>query len=244
MTRLSKRATARKADPCAGLRALYSSPEWALCTQVRTSTGAVDVLRTADAIAVRLWGDGWCIHGFEAKTSRADWLRELRRPEKSGPLKLFCSAWYLVVPAPWKHVVLSLTELPDRWGLIEVGTGAPHVVLKATERAAEEPSPGFVRALLRAATRADEVAPDVDDAPRVLITRPGLSRQHVGLACGHVAPRPLAKVMPRTVPCHGCADGRAADRAFIEAALEEASEEDLRDYGALIGRRMPGLRAA
>jgi hypothetical protein len=235
MNRLSGRAPARKGDPCSGLHHLYPPPEWALFTEVRSSTGDVDVLRTADAIAVRMWGGGWHLVGFEAKTSRTDWLRELRRPEKSGPLKLFCSAWYLVVPAPWKHVVLGPTELPDRWGLIEVGTGGASVVAAAAEREAEQPTPGLLRALLRASTRPRESLEDA--APRVLITRPRLSREHVGLACGHVAPRPLAKVLPRAVPCHGCQDGRASDRAFIEAALEDATVEDLRDYASIIGRR-------
>src|SRR5262245_46365236 len=109
MTRLSRRPEGRKADPCLGLGRLYPAPEWALCTQVRSATGAVEVLTVADAIAVRMWGASWCLHGFEGKVSRADWLKERARPEKTGPLKLFCAAWYLVTPAPWKHVVLSLS---------------------------------------------------------------------------------------------------------------------------------------
>jgi hypothetical protein len=236
MTGLSRRADARKLDPCAGLRRLYSAPEWSLFTQVRTSTGDVEVLRTADAIAVRMWGEGWHLHGFEAKTSRADWLRELRRPDKSGPLKLFCSAWYLVTPAPWKHVVLALSELPDRWGLIEVGTGAPSVVVKAAERQAEEPTAGFVRALLRASSRKDE---PLEDAPRSVITRPHLSRSHVGLACGHVAPRPGSKTPPLRLPCQACAEGRPADREVVEAVLDEANDDELRALAARIEARLP-----
>lgn len=245
MPRLSVRAPARKAPPRApsflsSLRSLYAAPEWALFTEVRSSTGSTEILRTADAIAVHLWGgDRWRLHGFEAKASRADWLRELKHPEKSGPLKLFCAAWYLVVAAPWKNIVLHLRELPDRWGLIEVGTGGASIITAALERDAEEPTPGFLRALLRAADRGAEdlTGEDVYDVPRVLITRPALSRQHVGLACGHVAPRPLSKIMPRSAPCFGCKDGRASDRAYLEAALEEATEEDLRDYAEMIDRR-------
>jgi hypothetical protein len=237
MTRLSRRADARKLDPCPGLRRLYSAPEWSLHTQVRTSTGDVEVLRTADAIAVRMWGDGWHLHGFEAKVSRADWLHELRRPEKAGPLKLFCSSWWLVVPAPWKHVVLALSELPDRWGLIEVGTGAPCVVVKAAERQAEEPTPGFLRALLRASSREDDALEE--DAPRVLVNRPHLSRSHVGLACGHVAPRPGDKVLPRALPCWACAEGLPSDREMVEAAIDDASEDELRALAARIEARLP-----
>src|SRR4051794_27338452 len=120
MAKLSPRPTSGNLR---SLHRLYAAPEWALLTEVRNATGVHEVLRVADAIAVQLWGGTWRVHGFELKTSRADWLRELRHPEKCGPLKAFCSAWYLVTPAPWKRVVMSLTELPDRWGLIEIGTG-------------------------------------------------------------------------------------------------------------------------
>lgn len=241
MSRLPVRAEARNLG---ALRRLYTAPEWALLTQVRNDTGVCETLRIADAVAVRLWPGDWRIHGFELKVSRRDWMHELKHPEKSGPLKMFCSAWYLVTPAPWKRVLLSTRELPDRWGLIELGTGAPHIVVAAPERQAEAPEPGFIRSLLRSADR--DVDEEPDDAPRVLITRLALSRTHVGLACGHVALRPLAKakVMPRSLPCHACKDGRASDRAFIEAALEDASLEDLAAYADLIERRAPRRAAA
>jgi hypothetical protein len=89
------------------------------------------------------------------KLTRKDFLSELEQPEKSGPLHLFCSSWWLVVPAPWKDVLLCLGELPVGWGLLEVGTGEPRVVVGRPERAdAEEPTPGFLKALLRSASTA------------------------------------------------------------------------------------------
>lgn len=225
----------------AGLRQLYPAPGWALFTEVRSATGTCDVLRYADAVAVDLWprGPGWRLFGFEVKVSRADWLRERKRPEKSAPIKLFCAAWYLVTPAPWKNVVINLHELPERWGLIEIGTGRANIVRLAEERDAEEPTPGFVRALLRAAAHDDAAAAEGDDdqAPLVEINRPRLSRSHVGLLCGHVAPRPLAKTQPRRLPCFGCAEGRPTDRQLIEAAIDEASNEDLRALAARIEAR-------
>lgn len=256
MARLPTRAPARKSGasaPAFSLRSaldpLYPAPEWGVFTDVRSSTGVPDVLRIADAIAVQLLpSSGWRIHGFEVKRSRSDWLRELRTPEQSGPLKLFCACWYLVVPAPWKRVLLGVSELPDLWGLIEIGTGGATVVAAATERRAraEEPTSGFVLALLRAAAQGggDVAGEDLaHDAPHVVVTRPRLSRDQVGLACGHVAVKPLSKIMPRTLPCFSCKDGRASDRAFIEAAIEEATDEDLADYAHIIERRR-SLRAA
>lgn len=101
------------------LSGLSSAPEWTLLTQVRSHAAPYEVLRIADAIAVRTTGAPEApieIHGFEAKRSRSDWLRELSTPEKSGPF---------VVPAPWKRVVLALSELPDGWGLEHEPEGSP-----------------------------------------------------------------------------------------------------------------------
>lgn len=58
------------------------------------------------------------------------------------------------------------------------------------------------------------------------VTRPHLSRTHLGLACGHVAPRPLTKVQPVRVPCSSCAAGRPAGKDVVEAMLREASGEE------------------
>src|SRR5262249_40121644 len=143
---------------------LYAAPDWLLLDEVRSTGPALDVLRQADAIGVELSTapHRWRIHGFEVKTSRADFLREMRRPEKSGPLKLFCSSWWLVVPCPWKKILLSTSlELPDGWGLLEVGTGEPVRVVEPREREAEAPTPTFMRALFRATMRQGDVADDV-----------------------------------------------------------------------------------
>src|SRR5262245_27191729 len=70
---------------------LYRQEDWGLFTELRsTAESDWDVLRRADAIAVhrREPHDGWLLHGFEVKCSRADFRRELRHPEKSGPLQI------------------------------------------------------------------------------------------------------------------------------------------------------------
>ena len=206
LRRLPRRGQARARSLTAKLRdTLYKAPEWALFDEIRSRTGSTasmdDVLRVADAIAVWTWGPchTWRIHGFETKLTRKDWLRELEQPEKCGPFKLFCSAWWLVVPVPWKHVVLSTSELPDGWGLLEIGAGAPHVVVEAREREAEEPSSPFLHALLRGASNAQH-REQLGGAPLVSISRI-LSRQHVSLQCGHALVHPpIAKGRPEPVP--------------------------------------------
>lgn len=220
------------------VRAIYTCG-WAMFTEVRNTTGTShDVLRYADAIAVDLWPsspEGWRIHGFEVKRTRKDWRNELKNPAKSAPIKLFCAAWYVVVPAPWTNILLSLSNIPDRWGLIEVGTGGAEIILQAGERQAEPPTAGFVRSLLRAASKGAVEAPPGNDAPLVPVTRPYLSKRRVGLACGHAAPC-LAKVRPERLRCEACVV-RAPTDAEIEAAIAEATLEDLDRLAALIADR-------
>src|SRR5262249_23190049 len=85
MNRLSAPVGPRKcaAANLLSRRRLYPGPSWAFLTEVRNRVGpaADDALRVADAVAVNLWDGWWWMHGFELKTSRADWRRELRHPE-------------------------------------------------------------------------------------------------------------------------------------------------------------------
>jgi len=223
------------------LRHLYPSPEWGTFSEVRSGTGTrVESVRYADALAVNLLAPSWEIHGFEFKESRADFLREIARPGKSAPIAAWCCAWSLVVRAPWKRTVLAFSELPEGWGLIEIGTGRPSIVMPAAPREPADPPHTFVASLLRSASRLAE--DDTAGAPLSAITRPHLSRHHVGLACGHVAARPLAKVIPLRLPCFGCAEGRPADREVLEAAIDEASPELLEALATKIDARRPALR--
>lgn len=102
-------------------------------------------------------------------------------------------------------------------------------------RRAEEPTPGLLKSLIRAAIRP---ANDVEHlgAPRSVINRPYLAKGHVGLVCNHVATRPGDKVLPRTVPCWSCADGRPADLEVARAVIEELPTEEREKFIAQIAR--------
>lgn len=53
---------------------------WVVAEHVRSRAG-FDSRRTCDFIAADLWpSHRLALHGHEIKTSRADWLRELREP--------------------------------------------------------------------------------------------------------------------------------------------------------------------
>lgn len=55
---------------------------------------------------------------YEVKTSRADYLNELKRPLKRRIGMRYSNEFYFVVPA----AMLSIAEVPPECGLIEVGT--------------------------------------------------------------------------------------------------------------------------
>ena len=66
---------------------------------------------------------------------------------------------------------------------------------------------------------------------------PYLAKGRVGLACGHVASC-LAKQRPAKLPCSACLDGHPTDEDLIEAAIADATPEQLSRYlTAIQGRR-------
>lgn len=231
----ARREPAEAAQLIARLRERHPTPEWALFPEVRSSVGAdLEELRRADALAVRTWGpvDQWTIKGFEVKRFRSDALAELGRPAKAALFQRFCATWAWVVPAPWTDILLSVDELPEGVGLIEIGPGAPTRVVRPTRRRAEPPTPGLLKALLRVGAELVERL-ERDDfvigAPLVPISR-HLSGTHVALVCMHVVPAPKLKKMPRALPCFACLDGLPTERQAVLAALADASPADLAAY--------------
>lgn len=103
---------------------------YARAEHVKLTTG-FDSRRVCDAMVMDLWSGygkdaGPKLHGFEVKTSRADWLTELRNPEKAESFKQYCDYWWLV--AADKAIVRD--DLPDDWGLlVPSGKGLRAVVV-------------------------------------------------------------------------------------------------------------------
>lgn len=76
----------------------YCAPHWVFMSEFRNANG-FDSSRSADALAFGLYGSrGYALTGFEVKTARSDWLRELIRRAREGlreliPEKYRESAW-------------------------------------------------------------------------------------------------------------------------------------------------------
>jgi hypothetical protein len=97
------------------LRPLYPAAEYALLPQVANSTGAGNK-RHCDALALSLWPSrGLHLSGFEMKSYRGDWLRELRNPEKGEEIAAKVNYWWVVAS---NLAVVGPGELPQGWGLL------------------------------------------------------------------------------------------------------------------------------
>lgn len=95
------------------LRLRYAAPEWVLMTEVQHPR----VPRQADVIAVSTWQSRGCaIVGVEVKISRADWLAELRTPEKAEAFASLVDQWWVAAP----RGVVQPSEVPPAWGLLEL----------------------------------------------------------------------------------------------------------------------------
>lgn len=134
------------------LRPHYPAAEYALLPQVSNKTGG-GATRTCDAIALSLWPSrGIFFSGFEIKSVRHDWVRELRNPQKAEEIASYCSAWWIVAGGPF----ITVEELPPLWGLMEWDPAKKILVKKkaAKQKEAVVPGIGFIAAMLR---RAQEV---------------------------------------------------------------------------------------
>lgn len=131
------------------LRPLYPAREYALLPQVANGTGS-NANRHADALALSLWPSrGLHLHGFEMKSYRGDWLRELRDPAKAEEIAGYCHCWWIVTT---DQSVTKTEELPEPWGLMtwDLASGSLKKIKAAPLR---EPSKrmdtSFLAAILR-----------------------------------------------------------------------------------------------
>lgn len=132
------------------LRPLFPQREYALLPQVANGTGA-GAFRHADAIALGLWPSrGMHVHGFEIKSYRSDWTRELKNPAKAEEIAAYCNYWWIVA-GPGE--IVRDGELPHGWGLMSWDTKDSCLVKKkpAPFREATPMDLPFVAALLRKA---------------------------------------------------------------------------------------------
>lgn len=137
------------------LRLRYPSQAYALFREVQSAT-AYQGRQRADAVAMGLWPSrGLDVIGFEFKMSRADWLRELKDPDKAEEIFQFCDRWYLVAGEPG---VVKAGELPSTWGLLVVHGGKLVEEVEAPKLDAKPMAREFVASVLRRAQQEAQAA--------------------------------------------------------------------------------------
>ena len=138
----------------------FPAPEYAFLTQVRNATGFARTVRTADALAMSCYPSrGLHLHGFEVKSHRSDWLKELRDPDKAEEIAKHCHFWWVVTAGVG---VAKLDEVPPNWGLMHVHETPKHgvhlkTVRKAVQADALAPSHGLLASILRNAIESREL---------------------------------------------------------------------------------------
>lgn len=131
-----------------------NGPRYARAEHIKVTAG-FDARRICDYMAFDLWTGGYgagrvgpMLHGHEVKVSRADWLAELKDPEKAEAFKQFCDYWWLVVS---DRDIVKPGELPDGWGLM-VASGVSTRILVQARRLGPVPMTRDLQATLMRAT--------------------------------------------------------------------------------------------
>jgi len=134
------------------LREKYPHPNKAFISEFRGGTGWERESR-ADAIAMDLWpSKGLELIGFELKTSRQDWLSELRNKDKCESIKQFCDRWYIVYDD--QRIVKDwIDKIPEDWGLMYLDYNGEFCIKKEAPKLKPKPIDRvFLASLMRIAS--------------------------------------------------------------------------------------------
>ncbi len=128
------------------IKAKFAAPTYGLLKNVGDGTGARNY-RWADWLAMSLWPSrGLTLIGIECKVSRADWLKELKTPDKAEAIAQYCDEWYLAVG---DKGIVKEGELPPNWGLLVPTKGGLRVSKPAVALSPVPVDRSFLAAIFR-----------------------------------------------------------------------------------------------
>lgn len=134
------------------LRVRFAWPEFALLEEVGFGGDGSFSSRysRADAIAIGQWHSaGYGLQGFEIKSSRSDWMKEIRTIGKADAAYRYCSRFWLVAP----EGVATVDEIPGTWGWL-IPRGATLRVKRQAPVLKPDPlPPGMIAHLVGVAIR-------------------------------------------------------------------------------------------
>lgn len=137
------------------LRKRYPANEYALMEEVRDKAG-FDASRSADFVLMNLWPSrGLHLTGFEQKSNRNDWLKELKQPDKAENVFQFCDFWWLLTMedngTPVPSDIAKLEEIPATWGWMAIRKGKIEIRKEAPKLEPRAMSRHFLAAMLKRA---------------------------------------------------------------------------------------------
>lgn len=123
----------------------YPSPAYVLLSEVREGTGYYSG-GSADAMAFGVWPSrGIQVIGFECKSYRGDWTRELKKPAKADGFASMCDQWW-VVTAP---NVARIEEIPPAWGWYEASARGLKMMKMAPTKEGAPVDRSFLMSVMR-----------------------------------------------------------------------------------------------
>lgn len=139
------------------LKHRHPAPEWATFAELNIGTGS-NGGRWIDLYAMNCFpSKGNLKIAYEIKASRADFLREMRQPNKRAAAEKLADECYFVAP----HGLLAADEVPEGWGLIVMNKGGLRMVKQAKQRRVGDLPISFVLSIAR---RSSDPAPELPAA--------------------------------------------------------------------------------
>jgi len=127
------------------LAARHERPEWVFITEAPAYCEEYGIAHV-DALAIDCYhSEKYRRVGYEVKVSRGDFLSELKAPQKTARSSRGCSEFYFAVPSG----LVKAAEVPDPYGLMNVGPRGGTRMAKRSTMPDSEPSWGYVATLLR-----------------------------------------------------------------------------------------------
>lgn len=143
------------------LRDKFPLPEWITAGEIYGDPNYAS--RRIDFVAVNCYRSrGFEIVGVEIKISRADFLREMRDPDKAEQCSRYCDRYFLATDKD----IVDPAELPKGWGLM-LPRGSKFVIKKQAERRKPEFSLPFLISFFRACLNRDKAAASLEEPSEI-----------------------------------------------------------------------------
>jgi len=128
------------------LKTKYPDTECVVVKEVADSTSRN---RYLDYMVINLWESrGQSIIGFEVKSHRNDWLKEMKSPAKQELHAPYCDYFYLLTTS---ENVAKVEEIPENWGWMIVKGDKLFTLKKAPKQQSKPMSRSLMVAIIRRA---------------------------------------------------------------------------------------------